>query len=399
MRASSRGGSAPSTKQERAQELRHHLGHLDALRGLAVLAVIWIHAGLVFYHRYYFQLNGAGVRGVQLFFVVSAFTLLLSAERRSAEPLPVLSFFLRRFFRLAPLCYPFIVLGFYSSPMLSGIGWLRTLPAFVFLQNLSPRTALAGAQNGWSLSVEALFYCCFPLLLRWVRDLRKAVLWLACSIPISVCIWFPMSRLHPGDFAYWTYYSFVVQAPVFLMGFVAFFLWRDHLRSSVGTPGAKWTSASLLVLTGIIYVNIVPIENYKTFFSSVFTVTLLLAVSLYPWPLLVNRVTIYLGKISYSMYLIQGLLFPGYSHFLLERYPSLLQHGRWEVVWCVGGFVVGTVAAAAIGSVTWYFIEEPGIRLGRRVVRYVQGKAQTGAGLLPPKGLILSETNTPDAQF
>ena len=45
-------------------------------------------------------------RGVELFFVVSALTLCLSSAARSnREALPTLNFYIRRFFRIAPMFY------------------------------------------------------------------------------------------------------------------------------------------------------------------------------------------------------------------------------------------------------------------------------------------------------
>src|SRR6478609_2922831 len=76
------------------------LDYIDALRGVAILAVVITHTAQSFapaipYAR-------AGQYGVQLFFVASSFTLLLSAQR---HPLSYGPFLVRRFFRIAPAYY------------------------------------------------------------------------------------------------------------------------------------------------------------------------------------------------------------------------------------------------------------------------------------------------------
>src|SRR4051812_26086677 len=84
------------------------LSYIDALRGIAVLFVISVHHGMVFRQLPLVQsISGFGQMGVQLFFVASAYTLCLSASRRAE---PTKNFYLRRFFRIAPLYYFAIVL-------------------------------------------------------------------------------------------------------------------------------------------------------------------------------------------------------------------------------------------------------------------------------------------------
>jgi hypothetical protein len=66
-----------------------HLAYIDALRGYAILGVIGVHASqsgaeLAWPLQ---LLADQGARGVQLFFVVSALTLMLSAILQSAQPL------------------------------------------------------------------------------------------------------------------------------------------------------------------------------------------------------------------------------------------------------------------------------------------------------------------------
>src|SRR5688500_15882045 len=89
------------------------LDYIDALRGLAILAVVMVHAsqyGSFDVHPILARIISEGGRGVQLFFLVSAFTLFLSYKNRSPlESHPTRNFFIRRFFRIAPMYYLGIV--------------------------------------------------------------------------------------------------------------------------------------------------------------------------------------------------------------------------------------------------------------------------------------------------
>ncbi len=345
-----------SVKTERRRELAKHLGHLDALRGIAVLGVILIHIGQAFPNKLYEYVNNPGMRGVQLFFVVSAFTLLLSSQQRKTEAMPTVAFFLRRFFRLAPLYYVFVLLAFYTVPDLRSIGWLHTLPALFFLHNFFPRYVDAGTYGGWSLGVEATFYLCFPLLLRYITSLQRAVLWLLCVGTLSTAVWVIAATLHPDLFVYWSYSSFTVEAPVFLFGFVCFYVWRDYCQPLCGTERGKWASAALLLLTLLMLVNVVPVNGWKTMFASTMCATLLLAVLLYQWAFLVNRVTIFFGKVSYSMYLIHGALIWTVIPHLKKLFPVLAHHSN-NFLWCMGAYVVIVILSASLGALTWTYIE------------------------------------------
>lgn len=66
-----------------------HLTYLDALRGLAVLGVILVHCTLITNQTGKFLVLGfAGQRGVQLFYVISAFTIFHSLSIRKMRSSP-----------------------------------------------------------------------------------------------------------------------------------------------------------------------------------------------------------------------------------------------------------------------------------------------------------------------
>ena len=76
--------------------------YIDALRGIAALAVLVYHIFLHFgsqFSRGLLVVTEQGARGVQLFYVLSAFTLFLSLQGREAKgKRSFRAFFVRRFF-------------------------------------------------------------------------------------------------------------------------------------------------------------------------------------------------------------------------------------------------------------------------------------------------------------
>jgi peptidoglycan/LPS O-acetylase OafA/YrhL len=80
--------------------------YIDTMRGWAILMVIACHQALYFGNLSppVRLLASYGQTGVFLFFVVSAFTLCKSTIQRTEESNATRNFFIRRYFRIAPLC-------------------------------------------------------------------------------------------------------------------------------------------------------------------------------------------------------------------------------------------------------------------------------------------------------
>jgi len=83
------------------------LAHIDSLRGIAILLVIFVHTAqsVPDMPRWALNITKYGQLGVQLFFVLSAITLIYSTQQREGESSHLKKYFIRRFFRIAPLYY------------------------------------------------------------------------------------------------------------------------------------------------------------------------------------------------------------------------------------------------------------------------------------------------------
>src|SRR4030088_3596129 len=85
---------------------------IDFGRGIAILLVIMVHTGQSFASSNLLRsFTESGMMGVQLFFILSAITLFNSYNNRYEKDGTDRNkyFFIRRFFRIAPLYYFFAV--------------------------------------------------------------------------------------------------------------------------------------------------------------------------------------------------------------------------------------------------------------------------------------------------
>lgn len=162
---------------------------VDFGRAIAILLVIMIHSGQFFGS----QAPGftiAGDLGVQLFFILSAFTLFTSYNRRFVADSKNrnLFFFIRRIFRIAPLytCAAifYMILQIYQQGPASVQYW-KVILTVLYLNGII-LTAIQNIPPGsWSIGTEMLFYLIVPFLFAKITSLRKAVIFLISSIVLS----------------------------------------------------------------------------------------------------------------------------------------------------------------------------------------------------------------------
>ncbi len=166
----------------------HRSRRLDALRGVAILAVVTFHYGHAFVAARLPALsplvNTLWV-GVDLFFVLSGFLLGGILLRNREAPWYFSTFYGRRFLRIVPL-YAVCVVGFFLLFRSSQ----SPLPLIFFVQNIQWGIAgIFGSSDEitptWSLAVEEQFYLVLPLLIILCppRVLPKVLLALILAAP------------------------------------------------------------------------------------------------------------------------------------------------------------------------------------------------------------------------
>jgi peptidoglycan/LPS O-acetylase OafA/YrhL len=165
----------------------NRLAFIDALRGFACLWVIAVHAhgawitntddvAKLAWQYPLFSFWGLGMKGVDLFIVLSGFCLSWPVVRvdGSVDVRRVgMAFFLRRFWRIVPVYYAALL--FAVLLLESGLpkfapytGVLDVVPSLLCIQNVM--TGYAGRINGslWSIALEIQLYVLFPVVVRLI---------------------------------------------------------------------------------------------------------------------------------------------------------------------------------------------------------------------------------------
>ncbi|WP_296653458.1 acyltransferase [Paraburkholderia sp.] len=320
----------------------HRIVQLDGLRALAVMAVFAQHA-----------LRAPLWMGVDLFFVLSGFLITgILLERKARGQSYFSYFYARRIRRILP---PYLLLMVISS-LLFGLGWLRFWPWYAFFAtNIGDALGQSGHDSLnilWSLAVEEQFYIFWPfvVLLLPRRLLAVAAMALIVSVPVLRAIatpWFD---------SFWPiYYLTPFRMDLLAAGaLLAIFVQRDrNALERFKVLAAIFFFAALAVLAWLhlhyprFRAANTPLSNAMLYSVSLVLCTSFVVVALQSKGIvrraLSNPVLVYLGTISYTIYLI---------HLTFLYAVWRLGHGRVESA------VIALALTLVYASASWFLFEK-----------------------------------------
>lgn len=360
-------------------EKNNRIDYLDSLRGIAILLVIAAHVGSLI------GVSGSwghAVRqlgfGVQLFFVISAFTIYLTYARSIEKGVshPVQGFLARRLTRILPiywlgiLIYT-IVYGFSSRGWLPGPE-LWHYPVNIFLLNIwHPDTQSSVVPGGWSISVEVMFYLSFPFIVKYVRNFKTASIFLFITL-IPLPLLAIILKHYSGDFflssnpqlvdLFWARNP-LNQFACFAFGFIFYFAVKEDKFAFL--TDKKWNlltiGFSLLIIVLTIRGNI-PYVQHAHLYSLAFCI-LAISLSYIGWALFSNQIFSFFGRISYSSYLL---------HFLILKQLGILITPGNNLLAFMEMFVLTLVFTTVFAYVSYRLIEQPAMKLGRYFVNLIE---------------------------
>jgi len=397
---------------------RRRVGELDAVRGLAALAVVLGHLALtlpavdeatrshgltplnaLLYSPLYAVLDGSAA--VVVFFVLSGYVLTLSYEGGRQT---YAGFLVRR---VARLWLPYMIAVAAAMLLASALGdslvgsashwfnarWQGSLGVGVILQHLS----LIGHYNNnaqyvpviWSLTDEMRISLVFPLLLAGVAFLGWR--WSVAVAVLLVAVGLELSYKVTGDLATLEYVACFIVGALLATRHEAI---AARLARTTAAQRRTLVVAAVLLYTWAAWVppSLLPHPLAKLATSQATIVlletaaaALFIAIARYPGRarrLLLSAVPQYLGRISYSLYLLHTVVLltvihvvdPSNVGLILALYPLVL------------------ILSIGLADLSQRWVELPAQRLGRRLAARVEHREQHGPAELSgperPAGLV-----------
>jgi len=356
-----------------------YLPSIDSLRALAVLAVIIYHVDVNY-------LPG-GFLGVDLFFVLSGYLIssLIIKEYRKTGSLNLYNFYIRRARRLLPAVYFMITVGLVVMVLFNEVllrkSHLDAIFGYIYSSNwwyifhkldyFDSFGAQSPFKHLWSLAIEEQFYMIFPLLFLLVNRKKKSkdgtyklnknflyvVLGLILVSLIAHILLFDINNISR------IYFGTDTRAFSLLVGVVGAILYpMERLHAKV-TPQQNmlYSVVSLVSIATLITVMIYTSEYntllYRGGFLLVAILGLIVIISSGKQHTLMSRLlsfkpVVFIGKISYSLYL---------WHFpVLVLTTPVSEIGNPNIFFVI----LRIVLTFAVAIVSYVFVETPIRKLG-----------------------------------
>lgn len=341
-----------------------YMPQLDALRTVAVASVAWCH--WMPNHRFGIPFNA----GVQLFFVLSGFLitgiLLGARDRQEREPGAGRSqilkgFYARRFLRIFPLYYVALAAVALLSVADLRDSWpwhVAYLSNFYFFgHGWEPPVS-----HFWSLSVEEQFYLAWPFLVVFLPRRALVPAFLA-AIATGVAYRFWGARFHP-DIELW---SLATPGSFDTLGMGALLAFGHRYRSS-WLEHFRRARVWLLPAVAVLYALAKPwfgtplVGALEIFLLGIaFAAAVSLAADGIRGPaarVLECAPVLYLGRISYGIYIIHDLVTPSVTEFV-RGLPAGVPQGPVRLL-------LLTAATVGLAGLSWHLMEAPLNRLKDR---------------------------------
>lgn len=354
---------------------------LDSLRGIFALIVVVSHVeyirqflgyishGLhpVFYH--------SGRIAVSGFFVLSGFLITNNLLKIKNSALPdsrkLWTFYLKRALRILPLYYTVILLSYYLFSKIGmlhynippGIHDARVEPGTMkYYYLMLPQIALAKriilpfAEPTWSIGVEEIFYITVPLFLLLLPFRKSWLLWIA-SVFVAIKLFYWL--FVPGFFddTLFTVFLFC-RFECILVGCYAGYLYYE--KNAV-LDRLKRHYVYYALLPVIVFAFMMGIRSFLYIQFSICFAVVVLIVAREKFKLLENRFLVFIGKISFSLYLTHEVVVV----FILKTkgLASPVKHTS------VLTYLVIVFCAILLGWLFYKLIEEPFLKLKDKIGR------------------------------
>jgi exopolysaccharide production protein ExoZ len=341
-----------------ATEQRYKLDWLQGLRGLAALLVVLTHG------RYFLAdtpsqalaetLLRPGAAGVDLFFLISGFIMVHASAGSDGSASDASRFLLKRFFRIWPVYAVLTLVGVYAT---RGPGWLLdswNLGAlaqsllFLPIDASTPPYYDLPYRLGWTLNFEMYFYLVFAASMRFGRQR-----WLAFGVWMGVTlIGLPLAYGHAVSLDvqhdYHLPYAYLNQIsnPIiwdFAAGVVIGKLYQSRLALPAGVATNNLLLTVLALALWWAYSGGATFHGLNNMGAGPAAVLLCVALASKRMPIVMPRCTVWLGEISFSLYLCHFIVFKLLTKTLVALGMEARTHD-WAYVFMTAALAIPVAA-------------------------------------------------------
>jgi peptidoglycan/LPS O-acetylase OafA/YrhL len=343
---------------------------IDGMRGFLALSVFIHHSSP--YYQYiqtgiwdesmsnlYIQL---GETSVSLFFMITSFLFISKLLNSKEKDFNLRFFFLSRIFRIIPMYY-FLVLLIIISVMFAS-HWKMNVGVSEFLISIfnwccftiyktstinnDAFTTMANGGIAWSLPYEWLFYFSLPLISILILKIRPKIWYIILSV-IFIIIFY---KIH-GIIEYHIYSFMGGGLASILLKFTSF---NNKIEDAYG---------SIIILVCLFLIGQFSTANNIFCILLITIIFTLIALGTSLFGLLKNSTLKFLGEISYSTYLLHGVLLHTVLRFGFgfEKIKHLT-----PLEYCLVIFSI-TPALIVISFLGFRYIEKPNIDKSKTIIQ------------------------------
>lgn len=387
--------SMQSSQRLPATKPQIYLSTLQSLRGIAAIVVLLRHSTLSFPSSGSFTDFVESVvfnshAAVVVFFVLSGFVLSLSLDNRQMSTASVGGFYIKRLFRILPLLVFVTILSLlYTLSPVSGLAVAGSTHFFMGLLMHRPPHAmtvllsLVGLNShyvpqNWTIMVELLVAPAFPFLFflsRMSRNLLALMLAVAVIASLAAPLggrWLPVA--YTADF---------------LLGIGGFLIWSRNMPVDHRFLPVAAVAAFIVLITArpVLTACDAPLIDPNNFHDATSGLIEALAASVLILALvghakvaraLSGRILVFLGDISFSLYLVHFLIIVLFARFLDRFVPAFSDLNNLARN-CIFALLV-LLISVPVSALLYRLLELPCNRFGRRLAAF---DAPTPA--LPPR--------------
>jgi peptidoglycan/LPS O-acetylase OafA/YrhL len=370
------------------KNLLGHIPSLDALRGVAIIWVVWHNSLAGFetsgiFSKLLALFTNSGWVGVQLFFVLSGFLITGILVDGKKNSFILRNFYMRRLLRIFPLYYFILLVFFVLLPLIGiapagyeGSGFVE-LMYWTYTANWAVAFSLDGI-NGlshlWSLAVEEQFYILWPFL---VLSLSYRSLLITCFVFVFLALIsrYAMVTIYPEEYEITNYIFTIARIDALSIGAIlALFLRHPQYYKWLKKKVDIFFIITVLFILAILLVNLnfspvaigVGLLN-QTLAAILFALGIyyLLQPASIPTKWLHDMTSkkwlIKVGKYSYAIYIVHMPVIKVLEdNYLIS--PNQYNGFHWLLI-LVYNFASVFTISFLLAVVSWYVIESPSLKL------------------------------------